>query len=449
VSKIVNNIASVQTVFPAAWQSYNAYINQQIGCYVGLWVVVPMYIVSILCVGFLFFRFFVLQWFAARTVRTQEMRRDLLSSPNKTGANVMNRAKIIDRIIKLSMSPWMIALAITVCVLSVYMVGAIDLGRQGDQVRCTDEWSKDQQYAAVLARYEIIVIVIIVIITIIQVLFDLIANGFFKKLFKREITFRQFLIELFMESDPLRYRMELYLMAIPGACLGLILGIFGIVSSIQGQAEYFNLIKQFLYVFLWEYPSMLVLPGVVLICAIKWNRRENLFKNKKGDLLNSAMSPDMAMYAEIDIATFNDAPGMMHRLLGVGDVETYDMFKDFTKKEFSVENVLIYDDLRSYEAIPAEEKERRYDHWCMIRDSYLLSSSLNEVNIPRKIIDATKQKAEAYEKDKENCTMPDDLLSSIMDVTIQNLTDSYCRFFYSDTFQRYINKRKRKTMASV
>jgi hypothetical protein len=315
ISKIFNNIASVQTVFPSAWQRYSAYTNQQIGCYVGLWVVVPMYIVSILCIAFMFLRFFVLQWFSFRTIRTQELRRDLLKSSNKGATYIANRAKLVDRMIKVTMSPLMIAIAITLCVLSVYIIGAIDLGRRGDQVSCTDEWSADLQYAAVLARYEIVVIVVICIICVILVLFDLIANEFLPKLIKRKITLKQFLVQLFMESDPLRYRMELYCMAIPGACLGLILGIFGIVANVQGQAEYFNLIKTFLYVFFWEYPSMVVLPGITLVCAFKWDRREHTSKEKRKTMVAAMrIAPELLAYADLDIAQFNDAPVEMWKI---------------------------------------------------------------------------------------------------------------------------------------
>jgi hypothetical protein len=444
ISKIFNNISSVETVFPQAWTRYSAYINQQVGCYVSLWVAIPTYIISILCVTFLFIRFFVLQWFAHRTVRTQELRRDLISTPNKATQNSMNRSKFFDRLIKVAMAPWFMALEIILCLLSVYVVGAIDLGRRGSQVSCTDEWSADLRYAAVLARYEIVVIVVIVIIIVIMVLIDLIANKFLLKLVRREITLSQFFAQLFMESDPLRYRMEIYLMAIPGICLGLIFGIFGAIANARGEPEYFELLKTLLYVFFWEYPSMLVLPGLILICAFKWDRREYQSKERRKSMLKSnPISPDMMVFADLDITQFNDAAGMIHRLLGCGDQDTHDMFKEFTKKEFSVENVLIYDDIKSYEMIPAEDRDRRYNMWKLIYDSYLTSTSLNEVNVPRRVIDAARKKVEIFEQNPEENILPDDLLHVIMEHTIQNLTDSYCRFFYSDTFQKYITKMKR------
>ncbi|KAL0488640.1 regulator of G-protein signaling [Acrasis kona] len=460
ISKLLNNIAYIQVNSPVQWSAS----NQQAGCYISLWATVPLYVISLLCVTLMFVRFFVLQWFTRRSEQTLNIYRDWMNNEDAVLKRSADGQKRVDKIIKFLMSPILHGFIIIASVLSLYIVGAVDLGRPRTSIVCSDEWSNfNLTYAAIMARYEVVVVVVICVFAVLLVLVDLLANDSLIPFLKRKISIFELINQLFVEGDPLRYRMELYCMSIPGGCLGLIFGIFGIVSvSTGGQPESANLIRTFLYVLFWEYPSMIVLPGIILYYSFKWDRRKS--KNK--------LDPSNTPYASIDITKFDDTPDTIHRLLGCGDVVTHDLFKNFAKKEFSVEN----DDLKAHEALPADDYERKVKSWNFIYDSYLTSSSLNEVNVPKKFIDSAKKEVDGFlskynSKDSANNqgvstptsppspslevqslaksdsfeaadSFPAKSTKDIMSQIVLNLIDTYSRFYYSNEFQRFIKKNK-------
>src|SRR3989338_1179051 len=75
VSKAFANIAVVQSAWPAGWNSYDLGVNAIVGCYIQLWGTNVLYIINMLCVIFMFCRFFSLRAYEKRKERHQLLRR--------------------------------------------------------------------------------------------------------------------------------------------------------------------------------------------------------------------------------------------------------------------------------------------------------------------------------------------------------------------------------------
>jgi hypothetical protein len=364
----------------------------------------------------------------------------------------------VSKAIKFFTDPLFLFFAISLSVLSIYVVGAIDVGRTNGT--CSDSWAKYTAKgvpAAVLARYEIFVVVVIALVGLTLVFMDLIFNGHLTNLCTCKMTPRKFFKNLFFEDDPLRYRLELYSFAFPALALGVIVGSFGIVSTVTTRSNYIVLLRNILYVFLWDIPSLLAIPGVVLISALRWQYRENHAKNEifaynyemksnspggeKGVIYEPTVVDMPSYIKDLDITEFNDSADMIHRILGCGDIEAKQIFKDFTSKEFSVENVLCYDDIQTYQS--KDTFEARYKQAVLIFDSYLERNSVNEVNIPRKFIENARESVKIYAANPAASTMDSTLFDSIMQQIVVNLTDSYMRMYYSDAWQELRAKRKK------
>lgn len=111
--------------------------------------------------------------------------------------------------------------------------------------------------------------------------------------------------------------------------------------------------------------------------------------------------------------------------------DLHDSFKDFAKSEWSVENVLLFDDIINF------EKSKSLDDANKIIANYLEKGAPLEVNVTRKEADEVIQKV----KDGE---INSDLFSTIKQTTILNLGDTYARFIFSDEYLTWEFKNKMK-----
>ncbi|KAL0483722.1 7 TM domain-containing transmembrane protein [Acrasis kona] len=455
LSKIIGNIAGVQSAWPASWSHDSIGTASSVGCFIEQWGSNPLYIVNLLCIVFLFGRFFVLKAYESRKQQHQEIRREeqladdcaTLDTDKMKEQSAIGRAnrriRLKSKIIKSLTSWYLLAFSMVALLLSIYIMGAIDISRTGGI--CNDNWAKITPAgvpAAILARYEIVLVVVIAVTAVIMLITDMVM------VYRTPSPFS--FGNMFLEDDPLRYRMELYLFCIPASCLGIIVACFGISSTVVDRTSTIVLVRTILYFLFWEIPGLLVIPGVSLFHAIAWERREKkaIIKSNSDRIDTSPGNNSSSLSAisglpkhvcELDPTEFNDSSDMIHRLLGCGDVTTHELFRDFAKKEFSVENVLIYDDIARFKNNVNVE---RYEQAKLIFDSYLASGSLNQVNLPSKSADSAAEKLKAYEEDKEGCTLGDDLFDGVLQQVVVNLRDTYMRLWYTQAFKEYVEKRK-------
>jgi hypothetical protein len=451
ISKALSNVAAVQSAWPYGWNNYDLGISAIVACYIQLWGTNPLYIVTMLCVIFMFCRFFVLKAYEKRKIRHQALVHD-----QHMDYRVVQKSHNISRFIKFLTSPMLLFFVVMVCFFSIYVIGAIDVSRTNGT--CSDSWAKYTSNgvpAAVLARYEIFVVLCIAIVGVIIVITDLIVNGHLSTICRCRVSFKEFMKTLFIEDDPLRYRMELYLFAIPAVSLGIMVGAFGLVSTLTTRPAYVVLVRNILYVVFWDIPGLLVIPGMVLFTTFDWERRERRAKQHSSiEYDMGANSPGESVelpeegvkvtlpkhISDLDITEFNDSADMIHRILGSGDQEAYQLFKGFTSKEFSVENVQVYDDIAAYKNMDSQED--RHKQCKLIFSSYLETNSLSEVNIPRKVIEEVREKVQQSEANPETNPLEKDLFDAILQQVLMNLSDSYLRLWYTQSWKDYIARKK-------
>jgi hypothetical protein len=348
VSKIVYSIAVIVSSIPAVWMSTYSTLNGQIGCYASLWFTNPLYIADVVAIIFMFLRFFLLRAQSNRKMVVMAGRRELVEQ----GANKEKR-DYRGYALKVLIHPAVLAIAIILSLLSIYIVGAGDAANANGF--CSDRWSQSEQTArnnhpdwpdlrdAHLARYQVILVGLIVIGVIIMLITDLVINGHYKQLFKP----REFFQVTFRDDDPLIFRQELYAVLGSAILLGLIVIIFAILGNSSDtndrKKELYVLLKIILYFFFWDIPSLIAIPGIIIFTALKWEAR----RKKKGDPFASIAESDMEegkkeevgrmKWKNLDVRDFDSSIAMIHRLLGTGDNESHRLFLEFTKKEFSIE----------------------------------------------------------------------------------------------------------------
>lgn len=111
--------------------------------------------------------------------------------------------------------------------------------------------------------------------------------------------------------------------------------------------------------------------------------------------------------------------------------DLHDSFKDFAKSEWSVENVLLYDDIINFEKSMTLEDAKK------IISNYLEKGAPLEVNITRKEADIVIKKMNDGELTSE-------LFSDIKQTTLINLGDTYARYIFSDDYITWEFKNKMK-----
>jgi hypothetical protein len=119
------------------------------------------------------------------------------------------------------------------------------------------------------------------------------------------------------------------------------------------------------------------------------------------------------------------------------NLDIFIMFKDFCHKEYSIENVLCYQDLIKYRKETSQEKRREIVKE-MTKLYFSGSSSELEVNISHSII----PKTEGLER------LEDDLYDRVKASMMTNLSDTYSRFQFFRPFEK-LQKKKRKIKSAI
>jgi hypothetical protein len=109
-------------------------------------------------------------------------------------------------------------------------------------------------------------------------------------------------------------------------------------------------------------------------------------------------------------------------------------FKLYATNEFSVENVIFFEEVELYRKMKEDE---RIEHAEKMIETFLSADSIYELNTSKKLVDLMK-----IEKEKE---CGEELFDPILkDVKMSNLSDTFGRFIISDLFQEMLNKKKNR-----
>jgi hypothetical protein len=172
--------------------------------------------------------------------------------------------------------------------------------------------------------------------------------------------------------------------------------------------------------------SLFISPFIPLVKTIYWTHNN---KDKELDEidLESPTSTDYGFFAN-----YKRNAAVLRRL--IENKTTRNLFKQFTVREYSVENLLLYLDVQKFKKLEKTSARKKMAE--KIGQLYLKDGTL-QVNLATTVLKKTEQvikEIQAQEKIDENALL--DLEIAITD----NLLDSYSRFYYTAPFQKYIAK---------
>jgi hypothetical protein len=236
----------------------------------------------------------------------------IISNRKETKMNSMkegNRKFDFLNLIQILLRDSSVVILIFIALFVIYIVGAIDLITNRGICR----WNDGLFYFFMLGF-----LVVLCISMIIMLIIDFVYSGYLNKCNKSN-----FLKQLFYEDDPLLYRLEL-LSIVVWMAISAIQIIMVSVMVLFGGSSYSQLVLNSSGFFI-ETFGLIAVPGVVLYHTIKWRKRKRKMERKSSDL---------------DLRVCNPSGGMVKLILE--DPELAELFKKFTEREFSVENVLAY-----------------------------------------------------------------------------------------------------------
>jgi hypothetical protein len=105
-------------------------------------------------------------------------------------------------------------------------------------------------------------------------------------------------------------------------------------------------------------------------------------------------------------------------------------FVKFAMKEFSIENIMCFDDILLFESMESEEE--RKSKALEIKELYLTSSSVREVNIGN---------CKALVASINEGVVPVDLFSNVTQILKCNMVDTYSRFIVDPEYEN-LNEKK-------
>lgn len=239
----------------------------------------------------------------------------------------------------------------------------------------------------------IVMIVIEVIIVFIVFIFDVILS------FDNIKTCN---LRALWKEDGFYFRIETYIFGgiftVPYVVVIIILVTANVIPDIPQQWLYFLLVT-FCYYFAFFYQVLFILIVTIITTIIK------LFKKKAhDDQLKKFMSKE----------------------------ETYTLLLEFAKSEFSVENIVCYDDIQAYKSIT--NPEERLQMAQKIFDTYLNGSDSElEVNISSDFCKKVKTLISTGNVDGN-------LLNDVERQIIANVSDTFSRFIFTSAYLNYTAK---------
>jgi hypothetical protein len=425
--KLFEQMVGAAGIVPAHYFSSNVFIGTQVICFLQVWAVTPVIIAILALLILQFLRWIALGMLTKRKEQKAKQKLDEYSFDTSTEtqnagdvtARRLKKANVEDaavvplngpntqnmKFIQFFLTKKSFVLWVGLILLTVYIVGAIHLIVYKG-VCSLLEFHYVLELIFILSLYTILIVL---------ALGDFIINGLMRLHFSCS---KRWIDELLFDDDPLVFRMEAYAIIFILTCqcvvetTNVMLSIF-----VPSAAVLFHEIGQ---IATGQLVGLLATPGVPLIFAILWYARS---KNRgKGPLEDGV----------IDLAIYNRCEETITQILSSSDKKLAEMFKSFTMKEFSIENVLLYYDIQKYKAMSERNKIKFVQY---LYETYVDEKSSLQVNLPKQTIDDLKKKTLQVAETKQ---IPENLYDGMMVELNQNLLDTYSRFFDSKEFKQYL-----------
>jgi hypothetical protein len=396
IFKAVSGYIYLPDAFPYAYFGTPTSPLYQAMCFVKHWTASPFTNLIFIIFNIAYAQYFLIRLNNAR----KEARMESIKQANKHGFDFL-------KVVNILLRDTSVVIALVLLLILFYAVGAIDLAIQGGVC----------QLAGFFFYFNLAVVLFFAITLLLMFCVDIIYTGYCglcgtKKFFQK----------VFYDDDPLVYRLELLFIIIWLAisALQLIIVLMLGIMTVRVPSTVPTWVLQSTSIFIEMFGYMAV-PGVVLFYTIKWNRRAK-----------RQVQPDRL---SISLSVCNPC-GAMVQLILEEDVELANLFKKFTEKEFSVENVLAYRDIKAYQQI--QDPNERVKAATAIIDSYLSSTSPIEVNVSSELVRGVAKEF-AQLKTSPDYELPSTLFDRLLDEGIVvNLIDTYARFFNWEEFRSHM-----------
>jgi hypothetical protein len=260
--------------------------------------------------------------------------------------------------------------------------------------------------------------VITVIALPITAIVDLILN------YRLIIRFQ--IIQYLIHSDPLLFRLEMWLLVVVGiTALTIELVVTNVLIKF-GMVIISDFSRSLIRTLLFDVPlCFIIVPGIALSTSI----RNRLLERRQHNFVQ--LEQQQPQKTIVNLKEYNPSEPTIRLLLK--SKITCELFRAYLKKEWSLENLLFLEDVYRYKQI--KKQRQKYKKAQTIVDLYLFSTSKLEVNVPQ----TDSNKVKSILKENENSKqLSDDLFKDLQETVVKNLIDSYSRFYHSAAFQAHI-----------
>lgn len=237
-----------------------------------------------------------------------------------------------------------------------------------------------------------------------------------------KIVFHASFFSIYCTNDPLLYRGEVQLSFI-ALVIAVVLTVPLALSSLSTTLV--DLVTSILQ-FIFNIIIIIAIPGISLGATFYYDISLTIESHRTKKIEEQQKKKDIKVYN----------PEVNSILLIMSNPQTSVLFKEFSMKEFSIENIMFWEEVQQYKKIKPKYHVKRFKCASRIFSSYLDGSAVMEVNIPQSARNEVKQKIDSFLK--ENTELPNDLFEKCENTIISNMIDIYARFYKSQTFQQYI-----------
>jgi len=265
----------------------------------------------------------------------------------------------------------------------------------------------------------------------------------------------------YCEQDPLLYRMEIQSLF----TILVVVVVLTISLNFTLTGETVDIVSQ-TFKFAFDLFVMVSLPGIALVGTYYYDISVYIinWKNKGKNMEHEQpiSPPEQQQSQSTDKPTNNTTPTIVKKNIALyaPEMDTLrtllttsraaELFKEFSKLEFSIENILFYEDVQRFKGIvpPPKGKSKqvmqalqakRFKVANRIYGTYLdHQRAVMEVNIPQPI----REQVHVHIKTamQQGTPLPDGIFDTCETSIIANLIDMYSRFFRSKGFQTYLSE---------
>ncbi|KAL0489804.1 regulator of G-protein signaling [Acrasis kona] len=419
--KFVFSIIAIAGVIPEAWSPFKGQIVApakryvpvvaQISCFSMVYGRFPFAIVHVLAVGLLNFRYLMMR------MTNISKQRAIVANRNRYAANKDQKIEtnslaedsvVILRLVQSFTSRTLLLGGMCAYVILYYMVAIIDSNLHQNECR---EGFNSVVYMFALISKPFLALVIFATLGF-DLLYDLITTE------QKNRSLRK----IFLDDDTQRIRLEAFFMSI--AVLGYMVADIIASSLPSNVVPYKELIYCLTSFFLWEIPSLIAMPGVVFVATVIQNKN---FKTGNGGPVVPEPCAESVLFV-------------------LSEPFLHEMLKNFAVKEFSVENVIAYDDIMLFKS--EIEVDRRMELCSFIFETYLKNNAISPINVSMVHVSEAWKRVEEHFKVAEEFPLPEDLFDKIRSVIVVNLVDTYARFKKYPPYIEYM-KNNPNQLASV